>query len=166
MKTLILLRHAEAAPATDDHARELTGYGETQAWQTGNWLHDSAYRPDFYLCSTAMRTRQTLMGVLEAAGLDNVTGEMAEALYNRHPAHYLQTVNEAGRGDTLLLVGHNHDICRLALDLSDRRNATLALRLIEANFPPATMAVLTADIENWSDLRERGASLVDLFMPV
>ena len=63
MKTLLLLRHAKSAwsdPRLDDHDRPLNGRGERAAKAMADHIAREGPRPDLILCSTAMRTRQTL----------------------------------------------------------------------------------------------------------
>lgn len=166
MKTLILLRHAQAGDyRPDDHGRELTERGQSQARAAGEWLRDKGYRPDYYLCSTAMRTRQTLAGAMETLGVD-VDGEITDDLYNHRPADYLRTVHaQKDDVDVLLLVGHNPDICQMTASLAGRDSEQMLEELIEANFPKSAIAVLTADINSWASLRLRSARLADMFMP-
>ena len=69
MKRLCLLRHAEALPAVpgvmDDKGRVLSAQGKKEALAAGVFLNEK-FRPDYALCSTAQRTRQTLDGVMKA----------------------------------------------------------------------------------------------------
>ncbi len=63
MRRLWLLRHAKAAPieAGDDHERPLTAKGiSAHARDVGAWAAGQHMAPDLILCSTAMRTRQSL----------------------------------------------------------------------------------------------------------
>ncbi|MFT9142880.1 SixA phosphatase family protein, partial [Acetobacter orientalis] len=70
-RKLLLLRHAEAAPApmgdfssAADHARPLTAAGLAAAQRCGLWLRQQGLSPDYVVCSPAVRTRQTLEGLL------------------------------------------------------------------------------------------------------
>ena len=59
MHTLLLMRHAQAAPmAATDHDRPLTAYGRRQAHEMGLQLADR--RIDLAMVSSARRTQQTL----------------------------------------------------------------------------------------------------------
>src|SRR6476620_11325492 len=63
MKTVLLLRHAKSAwgqPGLDDHERPLNRRGERAAEAMAEYIVHNAPRPDLILCSTALRTRQTL----------------------------------------------------------------------------------------------------------
>jgi phosphohistidine phosphatase len=63
MKTLHLLRHAKSSwkdPALDDHERPLSKRGRETAKMIGAYLRREKIRPDMVVCSTAVRTRQTL----------------------------------------------------------------------------------------------------------
>ena len=60
-RRIIVLRHAKAdwPNGVDDHERPLADRGRHQAPDAGRWLADSGINPDFVLCSTALRTRET-----------------------------------------------------------------------------------------------------------
>ena len=62
MKSLLILRHAEATPVIpelSDVHRPLAECGRTQARDLGMWLRDRAIAPDRILCSAAVRARET-----------------------------------------------------------------------------------------------------------
>ena len=62
MHELILLRHAEAQPASpggDDAIRRLSGRGEQEARAAGTWLKAHGIRPERVLCSPSERTVAT-----------------------------------------------------------------------------------------------------------
>ena len=62
-KTLYLLRHAEASQAESgisDYDRSLTPHGEDQAIEVANYIRNKIINFDFVMCSSALRTQQTL----------------------------------------------------------------------------------------------------------
>ena len=61
-RTLILMRHATAGHqgASTDHGRPLTPEGVREAADAGDWIRHNLPPVDAVLCSTAVRTRQTL----------------------------------------------------------------------------------------------------------
>ena len=63
-RTLILLRHAAAGNAPRDHDRPLTDAGNRDAAAAGDWIRDNVGSVDAVLCSTAVRTRQTLAATM------------------------------------------------------------------------------------------------------
>src|SRR3954467_9521492 len=62
-RTLLLLRHAKSDYPTGvaDHERPLAPRGEREARLAGDWLRAHAPAVDAVLCSSATRTRETLV---------------------------------------------------------------------------------------------------------
>ncbi len=178
-RTLILMRHAEAGGAHNDHDRPLTPAGLADARTAGGWIRQSLPEVGAVVCSTALRTRQTLSATgiaaptrftedLYGGGIDDILGQIA------------LTPDTAA---TLLVVGHAPGIPATAHEL-----ATVAsLIRAEAESPadpaagdpaagdqedalqnPATeglryfsacaVAVLTT-AASWAELAEQGADL-------
>src|SRR6202171_6232172 len=63
-RTLLLLRPAKSAytPGAADHDRPLAPRGVREAELAGDWLRAHAPAVDAVLCSTEIRTRETLAG--------------------------------------------------------------------------------------------------------
>jgi phosphohistidine phosphatase len=123
---LVLVRHAEAAPGDPDELRTLTPTGHEQARQLGERLRAQGVAPDAVLSSPLLRARET------AAGLG--FGEPV-ALDELAPGATADDVRAAiaGRGDTVVVVGHQPD-CSLV---------TAALRGgDEPAFPPAGAQII------------------------
>ena len=62
MLTLTLFRHAKSSwelNGLDDRERPLNARGSSAAPLMAGFMHDHRIRPEFVLCSTAVRTRQT-----------------------------------------------------------------------------------------------------------
>ncbi len=132
MPSLIALRHAKAAagPGLADIDRPLTDRGRRDAAATGEWLRGAGLAPDLVLCSTAVRTRETLDGLAFA------TGEVSfeSAIYDNDPETLLSLVRETGDEiETLLLVGHNPSVHQLVHDLT---------RSAPESFPTCALAVI------------------------
>jgi phosphohistidine phosphatase len=111
MNTLYLLRHADAAPAArdeEDHDRALTDAGRADARRLGQLLGATDQLPDQFICSTAVRARQTAEGLTEGGHWPvEVPLRSSHALYQAEPADVLAEIQAAD--DTLgalLLVGH------------------------------------------------------------
>ena len=108
MKTLLLLRHAKSAwsdPRLADHDRPLNARGERAAKAMADHFAQQAPRPDLILCSTALRTRQTLAPLLKRLGepappvsLDrghnDGIGDLARMLAGSGPAEDLANLRE------------------------------------------------------------------------
>ncbi len=168
MKTLLLLRHAKSAwsdPRLDDHDRPLNGRGERAAKAIADHIVRQGPRPDLILCSTAMRTRQTLAPLLKRLegpappiALENGLYLASEdALLGR-----LQAV--ADDVPTVLLIGHNDGIGQLAADLAGG-GPPEALASLRAKYPTGALAVLRAPDGPWSDLKAGSAKLLEFVRP-
>lgn len=152
MRTLLLLRHAEAGPKDPedgDHGRPVTQAGAHSAQTLGRWLAHQGLHPDAVLCSTARRARETLT----ALGLpcaDPEAFRFERELYLASADALLDRLTRVPPGPTtLLVVAHNPSIADLAewLTATGDPNARDRLR---RGFPPAALAVLTLDVPDWS----------------
>ena len=83
-KTVLLLRHAKSAwsdPRLDDHERPLNRRGEQAAKAMAEHIVRREPRPDLILCSTAMRTRQTLAPLVKLLDAPAPPIALEKALY-------------------------------------------------------------------------------------
>ena len=123
---LVLVRHAEAAPGDPDELRAPTPEGQEQARRLGERLRSNGVQPDAVLSSPLLRARQTAdaLGFGEPEPLDALApGATAEDV----------RAAVAGRGDTVVVVGHQPDCSRV----------TAALRGgDEPAFPPAGAQII------------------------
>src|SRR5262249_25245191 len=84
VKTILLLRHAKSAwsdPRLDAHERRLRKGGERAAGAMETHMAHRAPRPDLILCSTALRTRQTLAPLLKRLGSPSPPIALEKDLY-------------------------------------------------------------------------------------
>lgn len=138
MLELILLRHAEALPATagdDDRQRRLSGHGEQEARAAGRWLASHGARPQRVLCSPAECTRATANLALEALG-DSPELQLADEIYDATPGELLALLDQHDEVGTVMLVGHNPGIERLVALLVEGRSDDFR------GMPPGGLAVL------------------------
>jgi phosphohistidine phosphatase len=122
-----LVRHAEAAPGDPDELRSLTAEGREQARRVGKRLARARPRPDAVLSSPLLRARETADLAAEPLGLEPepdgrlAPGATAESLRGA----------VAGKGDAVVVVGHQPDCGRIAAELTGEA---------EPAFPPGGMA--------------------------
>jgi phosphohistidine phosphatase len=109
---LILVRHAEAEPGRPDELRRLTPAGAAAARDLGARL--AAERPDAVVSSPLVRARATAAAIAEAAGVE------PEADERLAPGATLDDVRAAvaGRGETVVAVGHVPDLPDAVLELT------------------------------------------------
>ena len=123
---LYIVRHAEAAPGSPDELRALTPGGHEQARALGQRLADEGVRPDAILTSPLLRARET------AKDLGLGESEPDERLA---PGATVEDVRAAvaGRGETVVVVGHQPDCGRAVAALAGGP---------EPPFPPCGTALL------------------------
>jgi phosphohistidine phosphatase len=165
VRTLVLLRHGKSAypPGVSDHDRPLAPRGRREAALAGKWITRNAPTPDYIMCSSAARTRQTL----EATGLatPTVLVDFTSSIYEAYPEELLELVTAAPLADrTVLLVGHAPGVPGLAEMLAGPGSDTDALRNLESKFPTSALAVLTVQ-GRWADFGAGAATLVDFVVP-
>ena len=126
MKQLMILRHAQALgvePGGDDKSRKLSPKGIEDAKALGALMERQNLQPDLVLCSAAVRTRQTLDGLLNVIAVGRI--DYSDTLYNADFSVLLNAVQgQSNDINSLLLVAHNPGIhtfsARLASDESEQ----------------------------------------------
>ena len=131
---LLLIRHAEALPGNPDELRPLSADGRAAARALGLRLAGKGIRPDAILTSPLLRARETGNALAAALGCGS---EPSDALA---PGTTVDDVRAAvaGRGDTVIAVGHQPDCGRISAALGEG---------VEAEFPPLGVADLVVDGE-------------------
>jgi phosphohistidine phosphatase len=169
LRRLILFRHAKAEPGgpeLDDHDRALTERGIADAAAMAAYIRHKAYVPGRILCSTAVRTRQTVEPLLKEFPLPV---EWLSALYLAPAGKIVALAQDADASDSvLMLVGHNPGLeqaaAMLARDPVKPREQDMH-GLLEEKFPTAALAVLDFDIASWTRLCPCSGKLVDFVRP-
>jgi phosphohistidine phosphatase len=162
MRTLVLFRHAKSSwdqPALDDHARPLAERGLNAAPVMGHVLEAAGIAPDLVVCSTSVRTRQTLDLALPKLGAQPPAILFEDGMYLATASDLLGRVRALPSGaKTAMLVGHNPGFHDLAIQLTgtgDRGD----LEALAAKFPTAGVAILTFAMDDWSGVRARAGHL-------
>jgi phosphohistidine phosphatase len=108
---LLIIRHAEAAPGSPDELRPLSLKGREQATALGRRLHEEGLKPDAVVSSPLLRARET------AAALGFGDAEVDKRLApGATPVDVRASV--LGRGETVVVVGHQPDCGRAAAAFS------------------------------------------------
>ena len=163
MKRLLLLRHAKSSwddASLADRDRPLAPRGHKAAERMAGHLRSSGPAVDLVLCSSALRTTETLEHVGRAFGdaemvvEDGLYGATDEELLDR-----LRRIPEDAEG--VALVGHNPGIQDLALDLAGGGED---LDRVRSKFPTGALALLEFD-GPWAGLAEGAARLVAFVTP-
>ncbi len=156
MPTLVLLRHAKAEPsATDDHSRILAPRGRADASAVHTWLQGRGINPDRVVVSTAQRARETWA----LAGPTDPEAVYDERVYEAGTQALREVIAETPDGvDTLLLVGHNPGMERLAWELDD---SVRAREVTDRGLSTGAVAVFS--VSGWADLTD--ARLEEVAVP-
>ncbi len=166
MAILHLLRHAKSDwghAGLADHDRPLAPRGERAATLVGAYLQQEGICPDLVLCSSALRTRQTLARVLTF--LPETTEVSIEPrMYGASAMQLLRLASLAGDGvDELLMIGHNPGTEYLASHLSISGPAP-HLQAMRRKFPTAALASIRLP-GCLSSLTEDGGELLRFVTP-
>jgi phosphohistidine phosphatase len=121
---LFVVRHAEAAPGEPDAQRPLTKSGRKTAKRLAEKLAGESL--DAVISSPLVRARETAEAIASAAGLTVETDDRLA------PGATAEDVREAiaGRGETVVTVGHQPDCGEIVLALAGYQPA----------FPPGGVA--------------------------
>jgi phosphohistidine phosphatase len=162
-RTLLLMRHAKSDYPSEvaDHDRPLAPRGVREAGLAGDWLRASAPSIDLVLCSTAVRTRETLARTKLSAPVTFV-----DRIYDAVPSTVIDEIN--GVDDdvaTLLVIGHEPAMSSVTLALADASTSnSVAAEDVSTKFPTSAIARLRIG-SSWRDLVVGGAMLDSFHVP-
>lgn len=163
--TLLLLRHAKSSwvdPTLPDHDRPLASRGRRDAKRIAKHLAglELELEPELVLCSSAVRTRETLELVRPA--LDNSKVLFEDGLYGASSDELLARIRVVPDAvGSVMLIGHNPGLEQLALLLASSGDE---LRGLETKFPTAALATLAVET-TWSRLAPGDAILTAYIVP-
>jgi phosphohistidine phosphatase len=146
MKQVIVMRHAKSdwtGGPSSDHDRPLNARGRRAAAALGDWLRREGLLPDQVLCSSSMRTRETLVRLDLPADTPTV---FSRELYLAEPEEILAVLRRA-EGQRVLILGHNPGIAMTA-------EALLRVPLDDDDFhryPTGATLVADLDIDGWQE---------------
>jgi phosphohistidine phosphatase len=156
---LHLLRHAKSSwddPVLADHDRPLAPRGIRAAARVAGHLREHGISPSLVLCSTALRTRQTLAALLPAL-VGETELRLESRLYGASSGELLARLREVS--DTVpavMMIGHNPGL----EDLVD------ALAGADAPDRLPTAALVTLELDGpWRALGEAPCRLVACTLP-
>jgi len=167
-RTLLLLRHAKSAwsdPRLDDHDRPLNRRGERAAKAMADHIARLGLRPDLILCSTALRTRQTLAPIVATLAPPAPPIILSKDLYLA-PEEVLLAQVRAVSDDraSVLLIGHNDGIGHFAAALAGD-GPPEELASLRAKFPTGALATLSLRDQPWRKLDFGAARLISFVRP-
>jgi phosphohistidine phosphatase len=163
VQTLFLLRHAKSSwadPTLSDMDRPLAPRGRRDAKRIAEHLRRVGVEPELVLCSTAVRTRETLDLVRATLPASKLTLE--QELYAAGVDALLARIRRVPETvESAMLIGHNPGLHQLALVLASSGDE---LERLEAKFPTAALATLTLT-SAWGRVASGDATLAAYVVP-
>jgi phosphohistidine phosphatase len=150
-------------PALADHDRPLAPRGRRAGELIAGHLRERAIAPDLVLCSSALRTRQTLELVAAGfSGSSEPTIEIDIGIYAASSDDLLDRLRRTPEDIVnVLLIGHQPAIQDLALSLV---GAGPGLEELSGKFPTAALA--TFDVQGkWRDLAPGTGTFAGMVRP-
>lgn len=167
MKRLTLLRHAKSTwddPVARDFDRPLNKRGQRAARTMGREMRSLGLSFDRVIASPALRVIETLADIEQGYG-KSLAQIYDQRIYLASPATLIDLIHETDeKVESLLVVGHNPGLERLALTLTRSDDQPLRAAL-EAKYPTATLAEITLPAESWSDVSEGSGTLTRFVRP-
>jgi len=164
MKTLTLLRHAKSGwddPSLSDFERPLNARGRGAARAMGREMRALGLAYDRIVASPAARVTETIDGLSECYG--PLAPVYDENVYLASLDTLLDLVRATDDAHaTLLLVGHNPGMERLALLLS--RGGALHDE-VALKYPTGSLAEISLPVEHWRDVAESRGTLARFLRP-
>jgi phosphohistidine phosphatase len=164
MKTLTLLRHAKSGwddSSLSDFDRPLNARGRGAARAIGREMRALGLGWDRIVASPAVRVTETIDGLAESYG--PLAPVYDESVYLASLGTLLDIVRATDDAHaTLLVVGHNPGMERLALLLSGggRLHDEVALK-----YPTGALAEISFAVDHWRDVAESGGTLARFLRP-
>lgn len=138
---VFLLRHGTAEEGADDFARRLVEKGRAQARQVAELLARMEERPDRILSSPLLRARETAEELLRRLGARPAEIVVEERLAPGRPLEAMAAALVEAEARTVLAVGHEPSLSRLAGHLTGAAGLRLDLRkggLVELEILPSS----------------------------
>ena len=159
---LIIVRHAKSSwvsGAASDHERPLAPRGTRAALTIGNWLAAHGHAPASVICSSALRTRQTLE-IMQPCFPEPPEVRFEPGLYHAGSARIANILRRA-LVTPVMLIGHNPGIGSFAQEM-------LAAHPAHADFvryPTAAATVCSFSVSTWQDVRPGSGRLITFTVP-
>lgn len=162
---LWLLRHAKSSwydPGLEDRDRPLAPRGEQGADRMRDYFVAEGIRPALVLCSSALRTRQTLARVLSAFEPE-LEVRIEASLYTFDADPLLARLRVIPEGvSSVMLIGHNPAIQELAVMLAARGER---LDQLAQKYPTGALAEIELPAGSWPEIGKTPGELTRFVVP-
>lgn len=169
--TLHIMRHAKSdwsGAGLTDKERPLNERGLEAAARMGDWMQRKDIIPDIVLCSSAIRTQQTLDAIV-SAGVRARHQVILDDLYLASTRTAIQLIKQhGGTNQSIMLVGHNPTSHELAAGLAYTNPAKadpLLLSRLANRFPTGALASFEVDANIWKDCDTLSGRLLRFIRP-
>jgi len=152
MLTLFILRHAQAdwPQGTDDKDRPLGIEGLNQANMLADHMQKNDIKPDFILCSSANRTRQTLKPVLDH--WPEIDVSYKDTLYLASAIDLFKEIQQVdNKYSSVLIIAHNPGIHSLVNSLIGHGKERDVLK-VRTGYNAGCLSVLKCKTQNWETI--------------
>lgn len=130
----------------------------------GAWMLENGTIPDYILCSSALRTRQTCTWVCQQLGDKAPTPKLEDRLYEGPVERILSLINHVpDTVQSLLVIGHNPSMQALALRLASAESDEEAVTELALRYPTSGLTVLEHGLR-WAELDQRDARVRDFIV--
>ncbi len=166
-RLIYLLRHAKssrAEPDLRDFERPLAPRGERAIEKMREYIAFADLKPELVLCSSSIRTRQTLAGILPALG-EEVPVKFDRRIYMLGTRGLLNRLRQVPDSvASVMLIAHNPGLQSLALDLVGG-NEDEAQKQMREKFPTAALATLVWQGRKWAEVGPGTCQLHSFVVP-
>ncbi len=166
MLRLYIMRHAKsswAIPGARDFDRELNDKGLQDLTKISKYMKKEGISPEAILCSSAIRTRQTLDSIVSTFDKKPET-IYTERLYSSGVSEYIEIINSIQGAKSLMIIGHNPMCGSLAISLP-RSGPPDELEKIAYKYPTAAISIIDFDVESWEEVTKASGCLEKSIFP-
>lgn len=158
-RTLYLIRHsyAEEPNGNQDKERSLTLEGQSTVRALGRYLINQKFNPDVILCSSAERTRETAINLVEELEMSEQTITYSSTIYEASVRELLEIVNNIKEGNKeVVIIGHNPTITFFGEFLT---GASIG------NMQPSSVVTIRFDTAKWNEISQSSGIFVSYYHP-
>lgn len=163
MKKIYLMRHAKAGENPVDFNRPLADKGHMQCKIMSDVIVSNKLSPELVICSSAVRTRETLAGISSSISPKEILYE--QDLYHASDAKMLaHTQNMSDSYNSVMIVAHNPGTQLLSLQLAKNPPSKI-FNILKIEYPTAAICEFLFDCKFWKGVDYQMGELVNFWSP-
>lgn len=166
MKKLYILRHAKAAHNNkiDDHERPLTLEGVEHCTRVAHYLAKEQIAPEHVMCSTAIRTRDTIATIAESYPLSSPL--YLPRLYLASAGEIFRIIEQIDESITsVLLCGHNGGLHEFAALLAGSEANPGLLAQLKTPLPTSALVSVECNVSRWQEIEIGSGRMTGFYDP-